>query len=271
MKWNNKMMAVLGTGLFLVVGFFAYRTTLIWMYNRYMSADSYYSHGFLIPVVSLYFIYQLKDSLVKIQPEGSLWGLALVLFALLLHLLGTMLYVFSISGFSIFFLATGVTLFLFGQKITRTIWFPLAYLIFMFPLPMAVVELFSFPMKVFATASGVSIIRMLGIPIYHEGFNIYIPAGHLLVGNPCSGLRSLIAFLAIGAIFAYLVPISNLKKWTLFLFSIPVALFSNILRISVLILISNYWGVEAAAPETLFHTGSGHSGFYCRLSVDNNG
>ena len=250
-------MAVLGTGLFLVVGFFAYRTTLIWMYNRYMSADSYYSHGFLIPVVSLYFIYQLKDSLVKIQPEGSLWGLALVFFALLLHLLGTMLYVFSISGFSIFFLATGVTLFLFGQKITRTIWFPLAYLIFMFPLPMAVVELFSFPMKVFATASGVSIIRMLGIPIYYEGFNIYIPAGHLLVGNPCSGLRSLIAFLAIGAIFAYLVPISNLKKWTLFLFSIPVALFSNILRISVLILISNYWGVEAAAPETLFHTGSG--------------
>jgi len=60
---------------------------------------------------------------------------------------------------------------------------------------------------------------LFGIPIYLKGFNITIPVSHLLVGNPCSGLRSLMAFLALGVIFAYLQPVSIIKKWILFLAS----------------------------------------------------
>ncbi|MCP3931411.1 MAG: exosortase/archaeosortase family protein, partial [Bacteroidetes bacterium] len=92
---------------------------------------------------------------------------------------------------------------------------------------------------------------------YLEGFNIFIPAGHLLVGNPCSGLRSLIAFMALGSVLAYLQPISRVKKWILFFLSIPIAVLSNIIRIPILILVSHCWGVEAASPDTLVHTGSG--------------
>lgn len=189
--------------------------------------------------------------------EFSWWGLFLIIASVLIHIAGTILYVFSISGFSIFFLVLGTSLFLFGKNITRIIIFPLIFLIFMVPLPEAVIGIISFPLKIFAAKAGVWITKVVGIPIYIEGFNIFIPTGYLLVGNPCSGLRSLIAFLALGSILAYLGPVSIVKKWFLFFLSIPIALLSNIVRIPILIFVSNYWGLEAAAPDTLVHTGSG--------------
>jgi exosortase len=210
-----------------------------------------------VPLVSLFFIYQQKERLRQTEQQASLTGLFVLLFALLLHLLGTVLYVFSVSGFSLFFLAIGLVLFLFGKEIAKIIWFALFFLVFMFPLPQAVISLVSFPLKIFAARAGVFIVRLFGVPVHGEGFNIIIPAGHLLVGNPCSGLRSLIAFLALGSVFAYMAPLSTARKWILFFLSVPIALLSNIVRVPILILVSHYWGLEAAAPDTLVHTGSG--------------
>lgn len=227
------------------------------MFQRYMGADSYYSHGFIIPFVSLFFVWQLRDKIAAAQVRPSIAGLAIIIFALMLHIIGTLLYIFSISGFSLWFLIIGIVLFLFGAEITRIVWFPLAFLGFMFPLPMAVIGTIAFPLKIFAAKAGVWIVSMFGIAVHGEGFNIFIPAGHLLVGNPCSGLRSLIAFMALGAIFAYTTPVSILRKIFLFVLAIPIALISNIIRVPILILASEFGGLEAAAPGTMVHTGSG--------------
>ncbi|HFD32708.1 MAG TPA: exosortase/archaeosortase family protein [Gammaproteobacteria bacterium] len=257
LKSNNKAVNIGGLTLIGLLIAFAYHATILWMYQRYMGADSYYSHGFIVPFVSLFFIYQQKDILSKTPQKTSLAGLFILLFALLLHILGTALYIFSISGFSLFFLIIGLTLFLFGGARTKIIWFPLLFLVFMFPLPMAVIGTVAFPLKIMAAKAGVWIVSLLGIPIYGEGFNIFIPAGHLLVGNPCSGLRSLIAFLALGSICAYMASLSTIKKWLVFLLAIPIALLSNVIRVPILILASHYWGLKAAAPGTFVHTGSG--------------
>ena len=234
-----------------------YHSTLTWMYGRYMSSDSYYFHGFLIPFVTAFLIWQKRKQLSETDIEFSWWGLWFILAAVLLHLAGTILYVFSISGFSIFFLVMGLCLFLFGKKITRIILFPLVFLIFMFPVPMAFISAVSFPLKMLVAKTGVDVVRLLGIPVIREGFNITIPAGTLLVGNPCSGLRSLIAFMALGSVFAYLIDTSATKKTVLFLVSIPIAIFSNMVRVPILILVSHFWGLEAAAPDTIWHTASG--------------
>jgi len=234
-----------------------YHEVISWWYIRCSSADSYYSHGFLIPFVSGFLIWQKKNELKNIKPDGSLWGLGLIFFSVLIHLSGTILYVFSVSGFSIFFLIIGITLFIYGRQITQTILFPLGFTIFMFPLPLAFINKISFPMKMLVAKSGTLIVSLIGIPVLREGFHIIIPAGDLLVGNPCSGLRSLISFLALGALFAYMINTSNLKKWLLFILAVPVALLSNIVRVPILILISHYWGLEAAAPESFWHDASG--------------
>lgn len=254
---HNKVVNISGSLILLLLFIFTYRETLVWMNIRYMGADSYYSHGFLVPIISGVFIYLQRDALSKCRQSTNVVGLFIVIFALILHLLGTVLYIFSISGFSIFFLIIGLTLYLGGTKLTKIIWFPLLFLIFMFPLPQAFIEIVSFPLKMFAAKAGVEIVDFLGVPVHRQGFNIFIPAGHLLVGNPCSGLRSLISFLALGAVLAYMVPISSAKKCLLFILSIPIALLSNVIRIPILILASHRWGLEAAAPDTLVHTGSG--------------
>ena len=222
-----------------------------------MGADSYYSHGLIIPFVSLFFVWQLRDKIAVAEVKSSNIGLAIIIFALMLHISGTLLYVFSISGFSLWFLIIGIILFLFGAEITRIAWFPLAFLGFMFPLPMAIIGTIAFPLKIFSAKAGVWIVSMLGVAVHGEGFNIFIPAGHLLVGNPCSGLRSLIAFMALGAIFAYITPVNIWKKLFLFVLAIPIALISNIIRVPVLILASEFGGLKSAAPGTLVHTGSG--------------
>jgi exosortase len=190
-------------------------------------------------------------------PEISLWGLTIIIFAVLMHIAGTILYVFSISGFSIFFLAIGSSLFLFGRKIASEIKFPLSFLIFMFPLPLAILTAVSFPMKLIVAKAGVAIVNFLGFPVFREGFNITTSAGNMVVGNPCSGMRSLISFLALGALLAYFTNTSNVKKFIIFILAIPVAILSNMVRVPTLILISHFWGLKAAAPESLLHDASG--------------
>jgi len=235
----------------------AYYDILVWMYQRFVSPDSYYSHGFLVPLVSGYFVWQERDYLRSLPVAASWWGLAVIVAALLLHLVGIVIYVFSVSGFSIFLLIVGMVIFLCGKAVARAAWFPLAFLLLMFPLPSAGLNFLSFPLKMFVAKVGAQIVSLTGIPVYREGFTIMIPAGALLVGNPCSGLRSLISFVALGAVFAYSATMSSPRKWLLFLLTIPIAILSNLIRVPILILVSQYWGLEAAAPDTLVHTGSG--------------
>jgi exosortase len=171
--------------------------------------------------------------------------------------LGTVLYVFSISGFSIFFLVIGLVLHLYGWEFTKINIAPLSFLLFMFPVPSELITRISFPLKMFVAKISTDIISMMSIPIYREGFNIIIPSGSLTVGNPCSGIRSIIAFMAIGYVFAYLSSSTIFRKLLLFSSSIPIAIVTNLIRVPFLILIAHFWGIKAAAPETIWHTGSG--------------
>lgn len=234
-----------------------YSDIFVWMYGRYMGEDSYYSHGFLIPIVTAYLIWLKREKLQELSPKSSSLGFLLVVLAILMHVFGTAVYVFSISGFTLWILVVGISLALYGQEITRIILFPLCFLLFMFPLPSAMITMISFPLKVLVANIGVKIASLMGIPLLLEGFVITIPQGQLLVGNPCSGLRSLIAFLAMGALFAYFSHLSKARKIILFVLAVPIAIASNLVRVPILIFWSYKWGLESAAPDTLVHTGSG--------------
>ncbi len=245
--------------LLIIIGLFiiGYYDIFQWMYGRYMGADSYYSHGFLVPFVSGYLIWLKKEELAQVQKKGSWIGLLLIITAVLIHIFGTAIYIFSVSGFSIWILIVGVSLFLYGTEVTRIILFPLLFLLFMFPLPGAIITMISFPLKVLVAQMGAKIASLIGIPLLLEGFVITIPQGDLLVGNPCSGLRSLIAFLSMGSLFAYFSDLSKGRQLFLFLLTIPIAIASNLVRVPILIYWSYKWGLESAAPDTLVHTGSG--------------
>jgi exosortase A len=248
---------ILGSLVLALITLWCYGNTLTWMYGRFVGADSYYSHGFLIPAIFAYLVWRKRNELSEKDFSSSWWGLGLIIFSLFLHIVGTIVYVFSISGFSLFILLIGFSLFILGRDMTRVIAFPLAFLLFMFPMPEAFLTYVSFPMKMLVAKSGASIAEMIGIPAYREGFHILIPAGDLLVGNPCSGLRSLIAFLALGALTANLAGISTLRQGILIFLAIPIALLSNMLRVPLLIILAQHFGLSAVDPDTFLHMATG--------------
>lgn len=234
-----------------------YHSTFVWLYERYTSSDTYYSHGFLVPFITVYLIWLKKEELKKYTPEYNLWGLVIIIFSLILHFLSTLAEVFFVSGFSLYFLCFGITLYLFGEKITKTIFFPLFFLIFMFPLPLVIINAISFPMKMFATKSSVFVMKeILSLPVRNEGFHIFFPNASLVLDNPCSGLRSLITLMALGSVFAYFLKLNIFKKILFFLISIPLAIIMNIVR-TILLCVGVYiYGGHLA--KGFYHDFSGY-------------
>ena len=234
----------------------AYLPVFISLSERFLAVDSYYSHGFLVPLVSLYLIWRKRKKLQTFLPASSCkFGLVLLVAGLLLHFVSTALKINFGSYASLPIVLGGLVLYLFGKKITREILFPLAFLIFMVPLPSVAIITITFKMKIFTAQIASRIVSMMGISAIRGGSTIYLPRDFLVVGDPCSGLRSLISLLALGAIFAQVIAGSRIKKSALFLSTIPIAVISNAARIVLLLLITHVYGKEAALG--FFHDFSG--------------
>jgi exosortase len=226
-----------------------------------VAADSYYSHGFLVPLISGFFIWlavRKKGRVRQVTPgKGSWWGLGIILAALLIHTISMLAGVYFISGYSLFILAFGVTIFLYGWEFTKKISFPLSFLFFMFPLPLVAINAISFPLKTIATKAAILIMQyIMHLPVRNEGFEIVFPRSSLVVDNPCSGLRSLISMLAMGTIFAYLLKDKLYKRISLVLLAVPIALVANGLRIILLSAAVFIYG--AGVLNTFFHGFTGY-------------
>lgn len=243
----------ISVGLFM----YSYLSTFLWLYERYTNPDSHYSHGFLIPLISGWLIWRKRDELRGMTLSGSGIGLLLMAIALLVHVGSVWTHVFFTSGFSILLFVIGVCLYLLGPAITKNIAFPLGFLAFMFPLPMGVISAFSFPLKLLVADLGALTMKTLGVSLYREGAIISLANASLSVGDPCSGIRSLISLLALGALIAHMSSMSTPRKIALFFMAIPIAIFTNVLRVCALILVADRFGSMWASPEHWFHTASG--------------
>lgn len=230
----------------LVLLFFTYYPTFIWMYDRWTAVDSYYSHGFLVPFVVAYLIFskkaEIKNQVISSAPNG----LVLFIAGIVIHLISRWLQVGFLSGFSLLPVFFGISLYLWGKSITRTISFPLAFSVFMIPFPLVIISNISLGLKLFAAQAAVWLVRNLGFKAIVQGSTIFMPHATLLVGDPCSGLRSLISLLALGALFAYFMKTTLIRKILLFLCSIPIAIISNILRITSMCAVAEIYGEDVA-------------------------
>ncbi len=243
----------------LLIGSFAYvySETFLWLYERYTNPDSHYSHGFLIPLISGYLFWKKIKENPGIRESGSKIGFLLIVLALMIHIGSVWTHIYFTSGFSMWLFAIGATLYLMGPAFTRKMSFPLAFLIFMFPLPMGAMDAVSFPLKLMVSSLAASFLKVFGSTIFIEGNVVHLAKTTLTIDDPCSGIRSLISLLALGALLAHFSKTTRVKKAGLFLVSIPIAIFTNVLRVCALILAANWLGGEWAMPEHWFHTASG--------------
>ena len=228
-----------------------------WLHYKFQGQDSYYSHGYLIPFVTAYLIYLRRGEISRASVESSSLGLVAVVLALMAHIFGVVGDINFVSGFSMVLFCFGCSLYLLGAPITRIIAFPLFFLVFMCPIPDAYINIIALPTKSMATGIALAMMDMVGIPYIREGFLVHLANATFVVGTPCNGMRSLIAFTALGLLMLYLFRTAWWKK-ALFLALIPLlALLLNGARIALLLWIAYTYGEKAASPESYLHDGSG--------------
>ncbi len=208
--------------------------------------DKNYSHGFFIPFISLYFVWRKREILNKLSPKGENWGLGVVGGGLLLLIFAWMASEYFMQSISMLVVLYGIFIYLLGMPITRHLLFPLCYLLFMIPPPAIIWNKISIPLSLFASTLASNLMRLLGLVVYQEGNVIHLPDITLQVVNICSGLRSLVSMMAIGAALGYLSPLNSRGKWCVFLFSIPVAIVGNVLRLTITGLLCQSFGPQMA-------------------------
>ena len=208
--------------------------------------DENYSHGFLVPLVSVYFLWFHRRWLAEVEWRPSWLGLGVLLIGLAALVLGEIGAEQFTMRVSFLIVIGGGILFLAGMPALRRVAFPYAYLFFMVPLPYIVYDSIAFPLKLMAARVATAIVLLMGIPIYSEGNVIYLESTTLQVADACSGIRSLMSLLALAAAFAYLTQRGKLARWILTLAAIPIAIFTNMVRIVGTAFLTQHYGVEAA-------------------------
>jgi exosortase len=222
----------------------AYLTTFEWMWDRWFSEGSYYSHGILVPIISAILIWQKRDILKKIRSKPSLGGNWLFLAGIIVHILSIIFRVYFTSGFSMIMVLAGFVLAVYGRDFLKEVLFPVIFLVFMVPIPIVIIINISFQMKLLAAHMATVMLNVINIPAIQQGSYIHLEHASIVVEDVCSGLRSLIALMALGALFAYWLRAGMGKKTVLFLSSVPIALITNMLRIMFLAMVSEFWGTQ---------------------------
>jgi exosortase len=225
------------------------------LYWAWMATDSYYSHGFLIPPISLFFVWQKRAELRRAPLEPSLAGYALLAPACLLLLASDFLGLRLIGQLSLIPMIAGLILIFFGRRHLALLWFPVVFLLFMIPIPPSITQSISLRVKLLATDSAVRLARLFTLPMVRDGSYVHFGNDQLLVGEVCGGLRSLIALIAFGALMSY---ISKTRLWArllILLIAGPVAIVANMLRIFGLCVVAYFHGSQMATGR--FHDVSG--------------
>ena len=243
----------------LLVG--TYWWTFQWMVARWEAPGSYYSHGWLVPLVSGYILWTKRRELKSIRPQASAGGLVLFAGALLLHLVGLAWRIGFVSGLSLLLSLGALVWYVAGRRALRVVAFPLAFLVFMVPIPTVTIQNISFQMKMLAASMAMKVIEVLGVVAVQEGSFLTLVSGEqIVVDDVCSGLRYLISLLAFAAVYAYFSPLKARGRLLLLAGSVPLALGANVSRIVLMTLVAERWGVAASQTGPI-HTGLGFAVF----------
>jgi exosortase len=197
--------------------------------------DGIYSVCPLVPLVSLGLVYLKRNRLRELPAKPSLMGLAVVALAVL----GTVwldhvgILVLSLTPVLLIFTLAGVVLATWGWATLRQVAFPLAFLLFLLPVPPRVMSAIDFPLQALCTRTTVGLANLAGLRLQSAGAQLQFPDPNLaiIVAPACNGLRSAVSLLAIAAVYAYILKGSRGRRFLLLAAAIPLAYFGNLVRL----------------------------------------
>ncbi|MCD6534933.1 MAG: exosortase [Deltaproteobacteria bacterium] len=217
--------------------------------------DPNYSHGFLVPLISAYFMWERRAALRAAEIVPSNFGLVVIAGSLLLLIFGFVGTEYFTMRSSLVFLLAGIVLYCFGWPVLRVLALPIGFLIFMVPLPYIVYDALAFPLKLLVTKFSVISLKAMGVIVWQEGNIIQFPETVLEVADACSGMRSMMSLLALSVAYAFFLEINAVKRFILVLLAVPIAILTNMLRVIGTGFLAQYYG--SAAAEGFFHEFAG--------------
>ncbi|MBT3199005.1 MAG: exosortase/archaeosortase family protein [Phycisphaerales bacterium] len=212
-----------------------------WQFERLTALwyiDPNWSHGFLIPLFSLYLIYTRWDRLKAARLRICLWGLPVILISLLVMVLAFYpLGTYWFCQLAMIPLLIGLVLYLAGPSVLKITWVPIVYLLLAIPIPDILYQNIAYPLQEIAAQSTTTILQLCGVSIDVESSSLTIVSisGQeypLQVVEACSGVRSLMAFVALSAAMAYIDERPLWHRSVLILSSLPITVLCNILRVT---------------------------------------
>jgi exosortase B len=212
-------------------------------------------HGPIVLATGLWLIWRQWNDISASGKPGSLRvSLAILLPSLLLYIVARAFDFLSVEALAVIGVSIAIAYSFVGLAVLRTLWFPILYLMFLVPLPGWFVDQITAPLKQFVSSSAETLLSSAGYSVVRQGVTLYVDQYQLLVKDACAGLNSLFSLTAISLFYIYL---RHNASWRyalfLLLLVVPIAVFANIMRVIILVLITHYWG-EAAAQGFLHNS-----------------
>jgi exosortase len=219
---------------------------------RVWSSVDYYSHGFLVPLVA-YWIAR-RDGRTRLRPgdERTPAGGAVVGFAIALYAAGLAVGGAGLQGLGLIAAVAGGALYLLGRDGLRALAFPIAFLVFMLPLPSAWVTPVILDLQLLVSSAAVAVLQTSGATVAREGNVILLAGGDsLFVEEACSGITSIITLAPLAVVLAYFTQRTWWRRLALVAAVAPAAMLANLLRVVVSVIAAQHLGAERATSGTL--------------------
>ena len=215
------------------------------------ASDESMGHGFFVPLVAGYIVWQRRGELVRIEPRPHWFGCVIVAFGFVCLTAGLLGADFFATRIGLLATLYGILLSTVGMPVIRALAFPLLLLLFMIRIPLFIYSQITLPLQIFASSVAEIVLTLVGIPVLREGNVLELPSQRLSVVEACSGIRSLISLSFLSLVYGYFFENNRWIRIALFLSTIPIAIFANALRVALTGILSE---VNTKLAEGVYHS-----------------
>ena len=242
---------------------FAYAPVLYRLFDQWIN-DPDMGHGIFVPPIAAFIGWGKREKLKAVSCETNWWGLALIVWASLQLVIGTLGAELFLVRTAFLIAVVGTLLLLCGTATVRILAFPLFLLFFMIPIPKMIFNQVALPLQILASGLAESFLGWIGVPVLREGNILELASQRLNVVEACSGIRSLLSLAFLALVYAYFFDSKPWMRVVLMLASVPIAILANGGRVAITGILGEY---NTELAQGFFHSVEGWVIFVISLAA----
>lgn len=235
---------------------------ILYRMGQQWANDENMGHGFFVPVIAGYVVWQRRETLANLPRKTNNWGLVVVMWAAFQSLAATLGAELFTARLSFVIALFGTVLYLGGTRWVKALLFPLILLLFMIPIPAIIYASLTLKLQTLASQLGELMITGMGIPVLRAGNTLQLPSQTLDVAEACSGIRSLLSLAFLSLVYAYFTDKRAWMRWALLIATVPIAIGANGIRVAVTGLMSE---INTDLARGAYHEAEGYVVFVVAL------